>query len=193
MYEFWYDHIKPKFNDKAKLCYMDTNSFVINIFTDDFFEDISNDVERLFDTSNYGENDKRPLKIGMNKKVIGMFKDELGGKVKKEFCVLRAKTYAYLMDDDKENKKAKETKKCIIKRRPMFENYKDSLFNNKTILKSQLRFKSDHHNVYTEELNKIALNSNDKRLQTFDRVTTYPYGTNASKVCESEMLSKIQV
>ena len=75
----------------------------------------------------------------------------------------------------------------------MFENYKDSLFNNKTILKSQLRFKSDHHNVYTEELNKIALNSNDKRLQTFDRVTTYPYGTNASKVCESEMLSKIQV
>ena len=93
----------------------------------------------------------------------------------------------------KKSKKAKGTKKCIIKRRLMFENYKDSLFNNKTILKSQLRFKSDHHNVYTEEVNKIALNSNDKRLQTFDRVTTYPYGTNASKVCESEMLSKIQV
>ena len=76
----------------------------------------------------------------------------------------------------------------------MFENYKDSLFNNKTILKSQLRFKSDHHNVYTEEVNKIALNSNDdKRLQTFDRVTTYPYGANAFKVCENEMLSKIRV
>ena len=71
----------------------------------------------------------------------------------------------------------------------MFENYKDSLFNNKTTMRSQLWFKSDHHNVYTEELNKIALNSNnDKRLQTFDWVTTYPYGTNAFKVCESEML-----
>ena len=73
----------------------------------------------------------------------------------------------------------------------MFENYKDSLFNDITILQWQLRFKSDHHDVYTEEVNKIALSSNDdKRLQTFDRVTTYPYGTNAFKVCESEMLSK---
>ena len=77
------------------------------------------------------------------------------------------------------------------KKKLMFENYKDSFFNNKTIMRSQLRFKSDHHNVYTEEVNKIALNSNDnKRLQTFDRITTYPYGTNAFKVCESERLSK---
>ena len=98
------------------------------------------------------------------------------------------------MDDDNKKKKAKGVKKCVIKRRLMFENCKYSLFNNKTILKSQLRFKSDHHNVYTEEVNKIALNSNDdKRLQTFDRVTTYPHGTNAFKVCESEMLSKIRV
>ena len=128
----------------------------------------------------------------MNKKVIGMFKDELVGKIMKEFCALRAKTYSYLMEDNSEMKKAKRVKRCVIKRRLMFENYKDSLFNNKTIMRSQLRFKSDHHNVYTEEVNKIALNSNDdKRLQTFDRVTTYPYGTNAFKVCESEMLSKI--
>ena len=91
--------------------------------------------------------------------------------------------------------KAKGVKRCVIKTRLMFQkyNYKDSLFNNKTIMRSQLRFKSDHHNVYTEEVNKIALNSNDnKRLQTFDRITTYPYGTNAFKVCESEMLSKIR-
>ena len=90
-------------------------------------------------------------------------------------------------------KKAKGVKRCVVKRRLIkIKDYKDSLFNNKTIMRSQLRFKSDHHNVYTEEVNKIALNSNDdKRLQTFDRVTTYPYGTNAFKVCESEMLSKI--
>ena len=116
-------------------------------------------------------------------------KDELGGKIMKEFCALSAKTYPYLMDDDSEKKKAKRTKKCVIKRGLMFENYADCLFNNKIILKSQQRFKSDHHEVYTEEVNKIVLNSNDdKRLQTFDRVTTYPYGTNAFKVCESEML-----
>ena len=137
-------------------------------------------------------NDKRPLQIGVNKKVIGMFKDELGGKIMKEFCALRAKTYSYLMEDDSEIKKAKWVKSCVIKRIIMFENYKDSLFNNKTIMRSQLRFKSDHHNVYTEEVNKIALNSSDnKRLQAFDRITTYPYRTNAFKVCESEMLSKI--
>ena len=141
----------------------DTDNFVINIFTEDFFEDINNDVERWFDTSNYEENDKKPLEIGVNKKVIRMFKDELGEKIMKEFCALRAKTYAYLMDDDIEKKKAKGVKRCVIKRRLMFENYKDSLFNNKTILKSQLRFKSDRHNVYAEEINKIALNSNDDR------------------------------
>ena len=124
-----------------------------------------------------------------------MFKDELGGKIMEEFSVLRAKTYAYLMANDSEKKKAKGTKKCIIKRRMMFENYKDSLFNNNTILRSQLRFKSDLHNVYVYknkvyEVNKIVLNSNDdKRLQTFDRVTTYPYGANAFKVCESEMMA----
>ena len=114
--------------------------------------------------------------MDMNKKVIGLW-NELGGKIVKEFCVLRAKITC-LMDDESEKKKAKEIKKCVIKCRLMFENYKDSLFNNKTILKSQLRFKSDFHEVYTEEVNKIALNSNDqKRLQTFDEVTTYPGGT----------------
>ena len=89
-------------------------------------------------------------------------------------------------------KKAKEVKRCVVKRRLIFENYRDSLFNNKTIMRSQLRFESDHDNRFTEEVNKIALNSSDdKRLQTFDRITTYRYGTNASKVCESEMLRKI--
>ena len=74
MYEFWYDYIKPKYNSKAKLCYMDTDSVVINIFTEDFFEDSKNDVERWFDISNYNKNDKTQLQIGVNKKIIGMFK-----------------------------------------------------------------------------------------------------------------------
>ena len=85
MYEFWCDYLKLKYKDNVKLCYMDTDSFVLNIFTEEFFEDINNDVERLFDTSNYDRNDNRPLKIGVNKKVIGMFKDGLGGKIMKRF------------------------------------------------------------------------------------------------------------
>ena len=170
---------------------MDTDSFIIHIKTEDFYKNIANDVEKWFDTSNCSEDDKRPLPIGKNKKVIGLFKNELGGKIMKELVGLRAKIHAYLMDDNSEHKKAKGTKKCVIKRKLMFKSYKDCLFNNKIILKSQQIFKSDHHNVYTEQINKIALSSNDdKRLQTFDKITTYPYGTNAFKVCESEMLNK---
>ena len=79
MYKFWYDYFKPKYGDRAKLCYTDTDSFIINIITEDFFQDISNDVEKWFDTSNYNKKDKIPLPIGKNKKVPGLFKDELGG------------------------------------------------------------------------------------------------------------------
>ena len=95
------------------------------------------------------------------------------------------------MDDDSEHKRVKGTKKCMIKRELMFENYKDSLFNDRITLKSQQGFRTYDHKVYTEEVNKIALSSNDdKRLQTFDRITTYPYSMNAFKVCENEMLVK---
>ena len=108
-----------------------------------------------------------------------------------EFCALKAKTYAYKLDDDTEHKKAKGTKKYIVKRELMFKNYKDSSFNDEVIIRSQQRFRSDHHRVYTEEVSKIALRSNnDKRIQTFDKVTTFPYGTNVFKVCENEMLLK---
>ena len=108
-----------------------------------------------------------------------------------EFCALRAKAYAYKLDDDTEMKKAKGTKKCIVKREITFKNYADALFNNTVILKSQQRFRSYYHKVYTEEVNKIELSSNvDKRIQTFDKVATFPYGTNVFKVCESKILSK---
>ena len=187
MYEFWYDYIKPKYGDKARLCYMDTDSFVKHIKRDDFCKDIAGDVERWFDTSNYDEKEKRPLPIGKNKRVRSLFKDKLEGKIMTEFCALRVKAYAYTLDDVTEKKKAKGTKKCIVKREITFKNYRDSLFNDELIIRSQQRFRSDHHRVYTEEVNKIALSSNDdKRLQTFDKVTSFPYGTNAFKMCESE-------
>ena len=87
MYEFWYDYMKPKYNNDVKLCYMDTDSFVVHIKTNDFYKDISGDVDNRFDTSNYEV--KRPLPIGKNKKIIGLMKDELGGEIIMEFIALR--------------------------------------------------------------------------------------------------------
>ena len=122
MYEFWYDYMKPKYGNNVKLCYMDTDSFIMNIKTNDFYEDIANDVEDRFDTFNYEVN--RPLQIGKNKKVIGLMKDELGGKIITEFVTLRSKTYSYLTEDSKEDKKVKGTKKCIIKKMIKFNDCK---------------------------------------------------------------------
>ena len=114
MHEFWYDYMEPKYGDNVKLCYMDTDSFIMNIKTEDFYKDIANDVEKRFDASNYEVD--RPFSIGKNKKVIGLMKDELGGRNITEFFTLRPKTYSYLTDYCKEDKKAKGTKKCVIKR-----------------------------------------------------------------------------
>ena len=105
MYEFWYDYMKPKYNDNDRLCYIDMDSFLMNIKTNDFYKDISDDVDNRFDTSNYEV--KRPLLIGKTKKVIGVMKDELGGKIITEFITLRPKTYSHLTNDSKEDKKAK--------------------------------------------------------------------------------------
>ena len=98
MYEYWYDYIKPKYQNNAKLCYTDTDSFIMHIKTEEFYEDIANDVEKRFDTSNYECNSvevDRPLSKGKNKKIIGLMKYELGGKIMMEFAVPRPKTYSY--------------------------------------------------------------------------------------------------
>ena len=129
MYEFWYDYMKPK------SCYMDTDSLVMNMETADFYKDIANDVEKKFDTSNYEVD--RPLPIRKNKKVIGLMKDELGGRIMTEFITLRPKAYTYLTDHGKEDKKAKGTKTCVIKRMIKFDDYKRCLLSVEVILKSK--------------------------------------------------------
>ena len=175
MYEFWYDYMKPKHGNDVKLCYMDTDSFVMNI------KDIANDVEKSFDTSNYEVD--RLLPTGKNKKVTGLMKDELGGKIITEFVTLRPKTYSHLTDDGKEDKKAKGTKKCVIKRMIKFDDYKKCLLNDEVILKSQQRFINKKHDVYTENINKIALSNNDdKRIVSSDKITSYPYGYKGKNV-----------
>ena len=175
MYEFWYDFIKSKYESSAKLCYIDTDSFVINIKTKDFYKDIARDVKERFDTSNHIYN--RSLPIGVNKKVVGLMKDELGGGKITEFVALRPKAYSYKTNNNIELKKSKGTKKCIINKMLNFNDYKNCLFDNEKFLRSQQRFKSDNHSVYTENINKIALSCNDdKRFVATDGIESYPYG-----------------
>ena len=142
MYEFHYDYMIPKYGpEKLKLCYMDMDSLVYDIKTEDFYEDIANDVEARFDTSGYSKTDFRPLPISLNKKVIGLMKDELGGKIMTEFVALRSKLYSYRKLDGSEDKKCKRIKKCVVKKTLTFEDYKTCLFNDSTEYRSQLMFR----------------------------------------------------
>ena len=142
--------MKPKYGDNVKLCYMDTDSFIMHIKTEDFYKDIADNVEKRFDTSNYDDECDRPLPTGKNKKVIGLMKDELGGKkTMMEFYALRPKSY--LMNDGGSYKKTKGTKKCVIKLRLKFNSCKDCLLNNEIILKLQQRFKSERHDYISKK------------------------------------------
>ena len=132
MYEFWYDYLQPKYNNKIELSYTDTDSLIMYVETDDFYSDISNDVNKWFDTSNYSKDNNRPLEKGKNRKIIGKFKDELGGLIMSEFCAHRAKTCAYKLDNNDEVKKAKGTKKCVIENQLTFKDYVNVLFNKST-------------------------------------------------------------
>ena len=163
MYEFHYDYMKCKYaDDKLTLCYMDTDSLIYDIETDDFYKDIADDNEDRFDMSGY--NDNRPLPIGKNKKIIRLMKDELGGGIMKEFITLRPKMYAYKVGSS-ESKKCKGIKKCVVKKTISFEDYKNCLFSGETSYRSLLMFRSLKHEVRTLEVNKLALSrDNDKRI-----------------------------
>ena len=157
MDEFHYDYIVPKYAlDKLKLCYMDTDSLVYDIKSEDFYEYIANDVPARFDTSGYCPN--RPFPVGLNKKVMGLMKDELGGKIMTDFVVLRPKLYSYKKLDSSKDKKCKGIKKCIFKKTLTFEDYKTCLFSDSTEYRSQLMFRSAKHEVHTIEVNNAALN-----------------------------------
>ena len=178
MYEFHYDYMVPKYGlEKLKLCYMDTDSLVYDIKTEDFYEDIANDVGARFDTGGYSKIDFRPLPIGLNKKVIGLMKDELGGKIMTEFVALRPKLYSYRKLDGSEDKKCKGIKKCVVKKTLTFEDYKTCLFSDSTEYRYQLMFRSSKHEVHTIEVNKVTLNrDDDKRISRKDGIFTFSRG-----------------
>ena len=182
MYTFHYDYLKPKYNDKVKLCYMDGYSFIIHIEPEDFYKDIANDVDEWFDTSGFNKEIDRPIAKDKNKNIQGMFKDELNEEVMIESTNVRAKLYAFLRNDSSKGKvsekKAKGTKKCIIKKQLTYEDFKNAVIDNKTTKRKQLRFRSDHHYVFTEETNKIAISPNDdKRILSHHGTTSYQYGS----------------
>ena len=175
MYEFHYDYMIPKYGDRLKLCYMDTDSLVYHIKTEDFYADIADDVQTRFDTSGYIPD--RPLPVGLNKKVIGLMKDELGGKIMTEFVALRPKLYSYKKLDGSEDKKCKGINKCVIKKTLTFDDYKTCLFSDSTEYRSQLMFTSTKHEVHTIEVNKVALNrDDDKRTPKKDGISTFARG-----------------
>ena len=177
MYEFHYDYMVPKYGDRLKLCYMDTDSLVYDIKAEDFYEDIANDVEARFDTSGYSKTDFKLLPIGLNKKVIRLMEDESGGKIMTEFVALRPKLYSYKKLDGSEDKKCKGIKKCVVKKTLTFEDYKPCLFCDSTEYRSQRMLRSSKHEVHTIEVNKVALNrDDDKRISKKDGISTFARG-----------------
>ena len=156
---------------------MDTDSLVYDIKTEDFYEDIANDVEATFDTSGYSKIDFRPLPIGLNKKVKGLMKDELRGKIMTEFVALRPMLYSYKKLDGSEDKKCKGIKKCVVKKTLTFEDYKTCLLSDSTEYISQLMLRSSKHEIHTIEVNKVALNrDDDKRISRKDGISTFARG-----------------
>ena len=130
-------YLRPKYKENINLCYMDTDSFIFNVKTADWYKDISNDVEQRFD-----------------KKMLGIWKDELAGFPMKEFIGIRPKSYAYLQDNGKIGKRAKGVKKCVTKKNFRFNDYKECLMNNKKLMRSQQVFKSERHVVGSIQMKK---------------------------------------
>ena len=186
MYDFHYRYIKPKYGSKAKLLFTDTDSFLYEIQTEDFYKDISGDVKDRFDTSDYPEGHPSGIPTGINKKVLGKFKDEEAGKIIKEFVGLRAKLYSYKMDEGKENKRCKGIKKAVVEKSIRHEDYKTCLETGKEQLRRQNIIRSYEHVIYTEEVNKIALSAaDDKRYLLKDSYDTLAWGHRRIKELEN--------
>ena len=186
MFDFHYKYIKPKYGNKAKLLFTDTDSFLYEIQTEDFYKDIAGDVKDRFDTSDYPEGHPSGIPTGINKKVLGKFKDEAAGKVIKEFVGLRAKLYSYKMDEGKENKRCKGIKKAVVEKSIRHEDYKTCLTTGKEQLRRQNIIRSYEHTLYTEEINKVALSAaDDKRYLLKDSFDTLAWGHYKIKEMEN--------
>ena len=174
MFDFHYNYIQKKYTHKhAKLLFTDTDSLMYEITTDDFYKDILKDVKTKFDTSDYPPNHESGILTGANKKVIGMFKDEVAGRQITHFVGLRPKLYSFKVEDEKANKKCKGIKKNIVKKDISFEDYFECLFSGEKQMRSMKIIRSENHEIYSKEVNKVALsNEDDKRILTKDNINT---------------------
>ena len=177
MYDFHYGYILPKYGKNQKLLFTDTDSLCYEIETEDFYDDISGDVEKGFDTSNFPKDHPSVIPVGKNKKVPGMMKDEAGGRIIEEFLGLRAKLYSYRVFEGKEEKKCKGIKKSVVRKDISYEDYKECLFSKKPQMRKMNVIRSRGHEIFSETVNKIALSANDdKRIILEDRISTLSYG-----------------
>ena len=167
MFNFHYNYIQKKYKHKAELLFTDTDSLMYQIYTDDFYKDISYDIETKFDTSDYPTNHLSGIKTGVNKNVIGMFKDEVAGKKITYFVGLRPKLYSFKIEKSKEVRKCKGIKKNVVKKAIEFEDHVQCLFFGEKQMRSMKIIRSENHDIYSKEVNKIALSSeDDKRTDT---------------------------
>ena len=173
MFDFHYNYIKKKYKDKAELLFTDTDSLMFQIYTDDFYKDISCDISRKFDTSDYPPDHPSGIPTGVNKKVIGMFKDEVAGKQITCSVGLRPKLYSFRIEEDKEVRKCKGIKKNVVKKKIDFDDYVQCLFTGKKGMRKMKIIRSEKHDIYSKEVNKVALsNEDDKRKVLKDGVQT---------------------
>ena len=173
MFDFHYNYIKNKYGKKAELLFTDTDSLMYEFKTKDFYKDIQDDVKDKFDTSDYPSYHPSGIITGVNKKVIGMFKDEVAGKQITHFVGLRPKLYSFKIENEKELKKCKGIKKNVIKNKLDFDDYVKCLFTGQKEMRSMKIIKSDNHDIYSKEVNKIALsNEDDKRHVLKDNIYT---------------------
>ena len=165
MFDFHYNYIRKKYGDKAKLLFTDTDSLMYLIQTQDVYKDFSKDIKTKSDTSDYPENHPSGIKTGVNKKVIGKFKDEAAGTQITHFVGLRPKLYTYKIEGQGEKRKAKGVKKYVIKKSLSFEDYKKCLFTEEEVMKEMNIIRSQNHDIFSMKVNKVALSANDnKRL-----------------------------
>ena len=173
MFDFHYKYIKKKYGKKSELLFTDTDSLMYEIKTEDFYKDISPDILSKFDTSDYPNNHKSGIITGVNKKVIGAFKDEVAGKQITHFVGLRPKLYSFKIEEESEVRKCKGIKKNVIKNKLDFDDYVKCLFSGEKKLRSMKIIRSEKHNIYSKEVNKIALsNEDDKRHVLQDKIYT---------------------
>ena len=209
MFDFHYNYIRNKYDNKAELLMTDTDSLMYLIQTDDVYHDIKKDVKKKFDTPAYMVNHSSGIKTDANEKVIGMFKDEAAGRQITHFVGLRPKLYSFKIEEKKEGEKeingekkvkgenkveidkAKGVNKCVIKKSLSFEDYKKCLFSEEKLMREMNMFRCQNHDIYSVSVNKVALSANDnKRIICKNKIDTLANNPDIAKETKKMVLKK---